>query len=190
MYLALHVTSWYDHRPVEQFGVASESTPRSAPLPRTSSDPNLGRRRPLTRVRRSGPRPIRSCRCQRPRNQRSGLHRRCKHRYVKRGQIWTSAAGSGYVGKPRPVVIVQDDLFDSTASVTVCAMTTDATDAPLIRLPVPGNSITGIRTQSRIMVDKLATIPRSKLGEHIGILPTEQMIQLERALVVFLGLGT
>ena len=52
---------------------------------------------------------------------------------MRRGEIWTAAAGSGYVGKPRPVVIMQDDRFDATGSVTVCAMTTDPTDAPLFR---------------------------------------------------------
>ena len=55
---------------------------------------------------------------------------------MRRGEIWTAAAGSGYTGKPRPVVIVQDDRFDATDSVTVCAFTTDPTEAPLIRLPV------------------------------------------------------
>lgn len=55
---------------------------------------------------------------------------------MKRGEIWTAAAGSGYAGKPRPVVIVQDDLFAGTASVTICAFTTDPTDAPLLRLLV------------------------------------------------------
>ena len=28
---------------------------------------------------------------------------------MKRGEVWTAAAGSGYAGKPRPVVIIQDD---------------------------------------------------------------------------------
>jgi mRNA interferase MazF len=80
---------------------------------------------------------------------------------VKRGEIWTASAGSGYVGKPRPVVIVQDDRFDATASVTVCAFTTDPTDAPLLRLLVEADETTGIREPSRLMVDKITTIPRS-----------------------------
>ena len=59
---------------------------------------------------------------------------------MKRGEIWTAAAGSGSAGKPRPVVIIQDDLFDTTASVTVCAFTTDDTDAPLFRIPLTKKS--------------------------------------------------
>jgi mRNA interferase MazF len=108
---------------------------------------------------------------------------------VNRGEIWTAAAGSGYVGKPRPVVIVQDDRFDATASVTVCAFTTDPTDAPLIRLLIEADEVSGIRESSRLMVDKITTIPRSKLGEQIGQLSDDDMIRLSRALVVFLGLA-
>ncbi len=108
---------------------------------------------------------------------------------MNRGEIWTAAAGSGYVGKPRPVVIVQDDRFDATASVTVCAFTTDPTDAPLIRLLIEADEVSGIRESSRLMVDKITTIPRSKLGEQIGQLSDDDMIRLSRALVVFLGLA-
>lgn len=108
---------------------------------------------------------------------------------MNRGEIWTASAGSGYVGKPRPVVIVQDDRFDATASVTVCAFTTDPTDAPLIRLLIEADEVTGIRESSRLMVDKITTIPRSKLGERIGQLSDDDMIRLTRALVVFLGLA-
>jgi len=108
---------------------------------------------------------------------------------VNRGEIWTASAGSGYVGKPRPVVIVQDDRFDATASVTVCAFTTDLTDAPLIRLLVEADEVTGIRESSRLMVDKVTTIPRSKLGERVGQLSDADTIRLSRALVVFLGLA-
>jgi mRNA interferase MazF len=108
---------------------------------------------------------------------------------VKRGEIWTASAESGYVGKPRPVVIVQDDRFDATASVTVCAFTTDPTDAPLLRLLIEADEVTGIREPSRLMIDKVTTVPRSKLGERIGQLSDEDMIRLSRALVVFVGLA-
>jgi len=64
---------------------------------------------------------------------------------VRRAEIWTAAAGSGYTGKPRPVVIIQDDRFDATGSVTVCAVTTDPTEAPLIRLPVVPDDQNGLR---------------------------------------------
>ncbi len=108
---------------------------------------------------------------------------------MRRGEIWTAAAGSGYVGKPRPVIIVQDDRFDATDSVTVCAFTTDPTSAPLIRLLVEPDSTNGLKESCSLMVDKITTVPRSKLGERIGRLADEEMIRLDRSMIVFLGLA-
>jgi mRNA interferase MazF len=108
---------------------------------------------------------------------------------LKRGEIWTAAAGTGYAGKPRPVAIVQDDRFDATDSVTVCAFTTDPTEAPLIRLRVEPDDINGLREPCSLMVDKITTVPRAKLGTHIGRLSDDEMIHLGRAILVFFGLA-
>lgn len=108
---------------------------------------------------------------------------------MKRGEIWTAAAGSGYAGKPRPVVIIQDDRFDATDSVTVCAFTTDPTDAPLIRLPVAPDAQNGLHETCSLMVDKITTVPRAKVGERIGRLADRDMVRLGRAVVVFFGLA-
>jgi len=110
-------------------------------------------------------------------------------RRVKRSEIWTAAAGSGYAGKPRPVVIIQDDRFDATDSVTVCAFTTDPTNPPLIRLPVSPDDLDGLKVESSLMVDKIATVPHSKLGEQLGQLSDKDMVRLGRAVVVFFGLA-
>lgn len=109
---------------------------------------------------------------------------------MRRGEIWTAAAGSGHVGNPRPVVIVQDDLFDATATVTVCAFTTDPTDAPLFRIPIDADDTTGIRRPSRLMVDKITTVPRSKLGERVGRVSDDDMTRVGRSIAVFLGLAS
>ncbi|MFV0308819.1 MAG: type II toxin-antitoxin system PemK/MazF family toxin [Desertimonas sp.] len=108
---------------------------------------------------------------------------------MRRGDIWTAAAGSGYAGKPRPVVIVQDDRFDATDSITICAMTTDPTDAPLFRVVITPDEQNQLREVSRVMVDKLTTVPRAKLGEHIGRLSDEDTLRLGRSIIVFLGLA-
>lgn len=100
------------------------------------------------------------------------------------------AGGGGYAGKPRPAVIVQDDAFDATASVTVCAFTTDPTEAPLIRLLVRPSDRNGLRSESRLMVDKITTIHRSKVGSLLGRLDDEDLLRLNRAILVFLGLAT
>ncbi len=108
---------------------------------------------------------------------------------MRRGEIWTAAAGSGYAGKPRPVVIIQDDRFDATDSATVCAFTTDPTEAPLIRLPVVPDEGNGLREPCSLMIDKITTMPKAKAGERIGRLAEADMVRLGRAAVVFLGLA-
>src|SRR5499425_382010 len=110
-------------------------------------------------------------------------------RKVKRGEIWTVAGGKDYAGKPRPVVILQDERFDMTDSITVCAFTTDTTDAPLFRLPVQPNETNGLRAASRLMVDKITTIPKAKIGSRVGRLADEDVVRLNRAVLVFLGIA-
>ena len=107
---------------------------------------------------------------------------------MRRGEIWTAAGGADYAGKPRPVVIVQDDRFDATASITVCAFTSDPTDAPLFRLLVEPDAANGLNAPSRLMVDKITTMPKAELGTRIGSLGDEDMLKLNRAILVFLGL--
>lgn len=72
---------------------------------------------------------------------------------------------------------------------TVCVFTTDQTEAPLIRLRVEPDTLNGLRGPSSLMADKVTTVPRSKLGERIGRLGDEDMLRLDRAIVVFFGLA-
>lgn len=108
---------------------------------------------------------------------------------MSRGEIWTAAAGSGYAGKPRPIVIIQDDHFDATDSVTVCAFTSDPTEAPLIRLVVEPDDRNGLHESSSLMIDKITTVPRTKLDTKIGQLADADMVRLGRSVVVFFGLA-
>ena len=108
---------------------------------------------------------------------------------MKRGEICTVAGGKDYVGKPRPVVVIQDDRFDSTDSITVCAFTTDPTDAPLFRLPIQPNESNRLRSACRLMVDKITTVPKSKIGDRVGRLKDEDIVRLNRAILVFLGIA-
>lgn len=108
---------------------------------------------------------------------------------MRRGEIWTVSGGKDYAGKPRPVVIVQDDSFDATDSITICAFTTDETDAPLFRLPVEPSERNGLRSPCRLMVDKVTTVPKSKIGQQIGRLDDEDVLRLNQAVIVFLGLA-
>jgi mRNA interferase MazF len=108
---------------------------------------------------------------------------------MKRGEIWTVAGGKDYAGKPRPAVVLQDDRFDATDSITICAFTTDPTEAPLIRLPVEPTEHNGLNHLRRLMVDKITTVPKAKVGSRVGRLEDQDLLRLNRAILVFLGLA-
>lgn len=108
---------------------------------------------------------------------------------MRRGEVWTISGGPNYAGKARPAVIVQDDSFDGTASITICAFTTDPTDAPLFRIPIEPNERNGLRSPSRLMVDKITTVSKDKVGQRVGRLDDEDLVRLNQAVVVFLGLA-
>lgn len=108
---------------------------------------------------------------------------------MKRGEIWTVAGGADYTGKPRPAVIVQDDDFDATLSITICIFTSDPAGAPLFRILVEPSEQNGLRVPSSLMVDKLTTVPKDRLGSRIGRLADEDLVRLNQALLVFLGLA-
>lgn len=109
---------------------------------------------------------------------------------MRRGEVWTVAGGGDYMGRPRPVVILQDDRFDATDSVTICAFTTDPTEAPLFRILIEPNDRNGLDAPSRIMADKITTVRRSRLGVLLGRLDDEDLIRLNQAVLVFLGFAT
>lgn len=106
-----------------------------------------------------------------------------------RGEVWTAAGGKDYAGKPRPVVVVQSSRFDGLDSVTVCPFTTDPADAPLLRLDIAPSNENGLREKSRLMVDKITTVPKAKLGRRIGHVGDSDLLRLNRALLIFLGLA-
>ena len=103
---------------------------------------------------------------------------------MKRGEIWT--VSGGYAGKPRPAVIVQDDGYEALDSITICPLTTDIAAAPLTRPEITPSESNGLRAPSLLMVDKITTLPKSKLGRRIGHLPDEDITRLNRAMMVFL----
>jgi mRNA interferase MazF len=107
---------------------------------------------------------------------------------LKRGEIWT-VSGGVYANKPRPALILQSDQFSETGSVTVIPSTTDPTEAPIFRLEIAPDGENGLRMASRLMVDKITTVQRVKLGERIGRVSDEDMVRVNRAVLVFLGVA-
>jgi mRNA interferase MazF len=108
---------------------------------------------------------------------------------MRRGDIVT-VAGGVYANKPRPALIVQDDRFDATDSLTVCPFTTTPVEAPLLRVPVAADESNGLDRDSFLMVDKITTIRRSNAQTVVGRLEATTLVEFERRLLVFLGFGT
>lgn len=108
---------------------------------------------------------------------------------MKRGEVWSAAGGADYAGKPRPVVIVQDDSFSGTASINICGLTTTDIGPAEFRTPIEPGADNGLHQASWAMADKLTTVPRTKLGKRLGRLSGADMTRLSRAILVFLGLA-
>ncbi|PRI11855.1 type II toxin-antitoxin system PemK/MazF family toxin [Leucobacter massiliensis] len=105
-----------------------------------------------------------------------------------RGELW-NVAGGVYASKPRPALILQDDAFEGTDSVTVLPLTSNLLDAPLLRVRVTSGGLSGLARDSDIMIDKLTTVRRSNVADRVGRLTAKQLADVERAVMAFLGLA-
>ena len=108
---------------------------------------------------------------------------------VARGAIVIVAARGAYTGKPRPALVVQADAFNPThASVTVCPITSACVDAPLFRVSVPPGDRTGLQKASQVMVDKVVSVPRSRIVREVGRCDDDAVNAVDDALRRWLAL--
>ncbi len=105
---------------------------------------------------------------------------------MRRGDLVTVAI-SGDFGKPRPALVIQSDQFEATGTVTVLLLSSMTVDAPLIRIDVQPTLRNGLREISQVMVDKVMTVRREKVGEPFGQIDDEAMVSVNRSLALFLG---
>lgn len=92
-------------------------------------------------------------------------------------------------GKPRPALILQDDLLAKLASVTVVPLTTHPVKAADIRPPIEPTAENGLRATSRVMIDKISTVRRTKCEGRIGRLSAADLARVNGSAIVFLGLA-
>ncbi|WP_043765492.1 type II toxin-antitoxin system PemK/MazF family toxin [Algiphilus aromaticivorans] len=107
---------------------------------------------------------------------------------MKRGSIVTVTLQGDY-GKPRPALVVQSDFFDEHPSVTLLPISSDLRAAPLIRVDLSPTPDNGLRQRSQIMVDKTVTVKRTRIGEEIGHIASEELLEVNRRLAIFLGIA-
>jgi mRNA interferase MazF len=108
---------------------------------------------------------------------------------LKRGEIWTISGGADYTGKPRPAIIIQSDKFDATDSIVVCPLTTTEVDAKPARFAIAPSQINGLQIRSYPMVDKISSIPKTKMGRQIGRLEASDVLLLNQHVILVLGLA-
>ena len=108
---------------------------------------------------------------------------------LERGDIVIAAdRRSEFGSKPRPVVIIQrSDAVARLATVTVCLLTSQPSEAPLVRVPVAATAETGLDIPSWAMIERLTTISQARLGRRIGHVDDATMLAISRALLTFLG---
>jgi mRNA interferase MazF len=107
---------------------------------------------------------------------------------VRRGDFVTVAL-QGDFGKPRPALVVQADHFVKLTTLTVLPVTSTLVDAPLLRLAVEPDEHNNLARPSQVMIDKLVTLRRERVGEPFGRASDELMLAVNRALAVFLGIA-
>ena len=107
---------------------------------------------------------------------------------MRRGEVVTIVLPGAY-GKPRPALVIQSDLFDALGSVTVLPITSELRAAPLLRIPIEPTADNGLRKKSQVMIDKTQTVPRGKIGATIGNLHPDTLVEVNRSLATFLGIG-
>lgn len=108
---------------------------------------------------------------------------------MRRGDLVTVAARGDYEHKPRPAIVIQSDDFPETASITVCPLTSVDCDAPLLRLRIDPDERNSLRSASWIMIDKITTFRRDRVGAVFGRVGDADLVRINRSLPVFLGLA-
>ena len=107
---------------------------------------------------------------------------------MMRGDFVTIAM-QGDFGKPRPALVIQADQFGEHSTVSVLPVTSTLVAAPLLRITVQPNVENGLQKPSQVMLDKTMTVKRHKIGQALGRIDVDAMVEIERCLAVFLGIA-
>jgi mRNA interferase MazF len=108
---------------------------------------------------------------------------------MTRGDVVVVATKGAYTGKPRPGLVVQQDLFNEIhASITLCPITSELIDAPMFRVVLPAGARTGLQSVSQVMVDKIVSVPRQAIGKTVGRCTAGEMETVDEALRLWLAL--
>jgi len=105
---------------------------------------------------------------------------------ISRGSLVTVSLPGDY-GKPRPALIVQSNFLSDLDSVVLCPITSALRDA-VFRITIEPNPANGLQRLSQVMIDKISTLPRNKVGEPFGHLSDEKIKSVNQALLLVVGI--
>ena len=108
---------------------------------------------------------------------------------MKRGEIYyvlPAGMTSGHeIRSGRPAVIVSNDILNSTSDVVeICFFTTQP------KRPMPTHVVTKASgLPSTIIAEQINAVSTSRVGEFIGVLSDEDLMNLDKALAASLGIS-
>ena len=109
---------------------------------------------------------------------------------IARGDVVLMVVPSD-LGRPRPGIVVQGDNFNAGLStVFICPVSSDLQDRLPLRPVIEVAPENGLRLRSQIMADKLVALRRDRIRRVIGRIDADTSEQLDRALLLVLGLAT
>ena len=108
---------------------------------------------------------------------------------IARGDVVLMVVPSD-LGRPRPGVVVQADEFAAgLLTIFICPISSDIQDGLLLRPLIEVAPQNGLRLRSQIMTDKMVALRRDRIRRVIGRIDAETSEQLDRALLLVLGLA-
>ena len=108
---------------------------------------------------------------------------------MKRGDV-VIVVFPGELGKPRPAIIVQaDELGDATTTILACPLSSDIRETARLRPILEPSAQSGLRVLSQLMADKITPLRRDHIRQRIGSLSDSECEQVDRALLIVLGLS-
>lgn len=114
-------------------------------------------------------------------------------RDLRRGDVhWADLAGvGGVLRKRRPVLVVQNDLGNRYAADTIVLAIRDPHGGRLLPVHVAVTAGTGgLQKDSVIDAGHVMTVPKAVLAQRIGRMPPEVMRQVDRSILISLGLAS
>ena len=108
---------------------------------------------------------------------------------IKRGDIVVLNMGNN-VGKPRPALVIQNDVLNETLTTTILIpFTSDIQPSDTFRYVIHSLPRNGLQADSQLMIEKISQLPVEKIQKVIGSITKKQIDEVEARLLAVLGVN-